>query len=122
MKFVTGILIGFFLTAILTFATLASAADVTLAWDANDPAPEGYRIFVRESGSAYDYSTPAWQGAGVTGNVTGLAEETMYAFVVRAYVGDLESPDSDEVVYTVPTAQQQIVYPAKPKSILIVFE
>jgi hypothetical protein len=85
----------------LIFAAVAGAT-VTLEWDPNDPAPEGYRLFRRVDGEAYDYSAPL-------GTVTGtryeddtiLAGETYY-YVVRAYEGDNESGDSNEVSYTAP--------------------
>lgn len=106
----------------LLLAGAAQAADVTLAWDANDPAPDGYRLFVRLEGQAYDYSAPAWQGTATTGTITDLVEGTTYAFVVRAYVGSVESADSNEVVYTPEAATQQIVIPRRVNGIRILFE
>ena len=78
----------------------ALAASVTLAWDPNDPTPDGYRVFARRSGEAYNYSQPDWQGSAVTCTLTSLADQTDYYFVVRAYAGSLESADSAEVHYT----------------------
>ena len=51
----------FFLLPIQSFS-----AQATLAWDPNDPAPEGYRIFQRIEGQTYDYSQPVWSGPGTT--------------------------------------------------------
>jgi len=70
---------------------------VTLSWDANDPEPEGYRVFCREAGQAYNYSHPIWDSTATTCKLIGLDEYTDYAFVVRAYDGNLESADSEEV-------------------------
>ncbi len=75
----------------------AHSANVTLQWDANNPAPEGYRVFARLSGQSYNYNTPAWEGATATCTITGLSESTTYYFVVRAYEGENESGDSNEV-------------------------
>jgi hypothetical protein len=77
----------------------ANAASVTLAWDANDPAPDGYRVFQRIEGEAYDYSAPVNTEpiTGTTYMVDGLAAGEKYFFVVRAVVGDDESGDSNEV-------------------------
>ena len=90
--------------AILFFTALCSlAANVTLAWDANDPEPEGYRVFARESGAGYNYDNPIWESdeaSETTCTLIGLTEGTTYYFVVRAYDGDLESADSEEVSYT----------------------
>jgi hypothetical protein len=85
-------------------ATLATAANVTLQWDANDPAPQGYRVFVRESNANYNYDYPIWESDGYDQTtdctLVSLTEGTTYYFVVRAYEGDLESADSEEVSYT----------------------
>lgn len=97
------------------------AADVTVAWDPNDPSPEGYRVFMRQSASVYDYTQPAWEGAGTRAIISDLSEGSTYGFVVRAFAGELESADSDEVVYTPPVQQRVIVYPKQPQSILITF-
>jgi len=88
------------IAVVLASATLALGANVTLRWDANDPAPEGYRVFARESGASYNYSTPIWEDNQTECTLIGLTEGTTYHFVVRAYDGDLESADSAEVTYT----------------------
>lgn len=84
-------------------------ADVSLRWDANVPAPEGYRVFVREAGQAYDYENPIWGESQTTCTLISLVEGVTYHFVVRAYEGDLESADSEEVSYTPP-----VVVPNQP--------
>ncbi|BBO73913.1 hypothetical protein DSCW_13300 [Desulfosarcina widdelii] len=91
------------IATLLFSATLALGANVTLQWDANDPEPEGYRVFVRESGASYNYANPIWESdaaSETTCTLIGLTEGTTYYFVVRAYEGDLESADSEEVSYT----------------------
>ncbi len=85
---------------IATSATFVFGANVTLRWDANVPEPDGYRVFVREGGQSYDYAHPIWENNTTTCTLTGLIEGVTYHFVVRAFVGDLESTDSDEVDYT----------------------
>jgi hypothetical protein len=92
-----------FLVFIAIFAcsvTVSYSANVTLRWDANVPAPEGYRVFVREGSQSYDYNNPIWQKNLTTCDLIGLVEGTTYHFVVRAFDGDLESADSEEVSYT----------------------
>ncbi|BBO77528.1 hypothetical protein DSCW_49450 [Desulfosarcina widdelii] len=91
------------IATLLFSATLALGANVTLQWDANDPEPEGYRVFARESGASYNYANPIWESdaaSETTCTLIGLTEGTTYYFVVRAYEGDLESADSEEVSYT----------------------
>lgn len=99
------IVLGLMFTFTLLFmlqASHAQAADVTLAWDANDPAPEGYRVFYRPVGMKYDYTKPACQTKETTCTITGLVPGAFYYFVARAYVGTNESGDSNEVTHMVP--------------------
>ncbi|MBR9980169.1 MAG: fibronectin type III domain-containing protein, partial [Desulfatitalea sp.] len=77
----------------------AHAAQVTLAWDANDPIPDGYRVFQRTEGGGYNDASPAWSGTSTSATVNNLAENTTYYFVVRAFSGNLESANSNEVTY-----------------------
>jgi chitinase len=102
-------------------ASFAFSANVTLRWDANVPAPEGYRVFAREGSQSYSYTHPLWENNLTTCTLTGLTDGVTYHFVVRAFDGDLESADSAEVSYTpaavVPNqapdadaGQNQIVY------------
>lgn len=103
MKFVLHCFVrAYFITFTLLFITTTTAlgANVTLQWDANNPPPEGYRVFAREAGQAYNYQTPLWEGETTTCTLIGLVEGTTYYFVVRAYQGVLESADSEEVSYT----------------------
>jgi hypothetical protein len=85
------LLLLFQITGVAVFA-----ASVTLEWDPNDPAPEGYRLFRRHIDGAYDYSSPV---ATLTG--TSYEDECpdgfTCAWVVRAYEGADESGDSNEV-------------------------
>ena len=101
------------LVSIVINTTIAhSSTGVTLRWDANDPAPAGYRVFVREAGSSYDYDHPIWEKSLTTCTLTGLTEGITYYFVVRAYEGELESVDSEEVSYTPPVADADIEFDA----------
>jgi hypothetical protein len=93
-------------------ATASAAGQITLAWDANEPAPDGYRLFQRTEGQSYNYGSPIVID-GVTdanGNIpadvqqvtisdVGIADgtlETVY-WVIRAFVAEDESGDSNEV-------------------------
>lgn len=87
---------------IIFIQTIAHAANVTLAWDPNDPAPDGYSVFQRLEGQDYDYSSPVWPlpGDGSTQTtciIEGLEDDTSYYFVVRANVGGDVSGDSNEI-------------------------
>lgn len=85
----------------------AAAASVTLQWDANDPAPDGYRLFMRTDGAEYNYETPIWTGTATTTTVDGLLPATLYYFVVRAHVAADESANSNEVDYKPPVPPPQ---------------
>lgn len=87
------------LTIALLIPILSHAAQATLTWDSNDPAPDGYLIYHRTEGQPYDYSQPIWTGYDNTGTVNGLEENTTYYFVVRAFVATHESADSNEVKF-----------------------
>ena len=89
-----------FVTIIMIGVTHAYGASVSLRWDANDPSPQGYRVFVRESSQNYDYDHPIWEDSVTACTLAGLVEGVTYHFVVRAFEGDLESADSEEVSYT----------------------
>jgi hypothetical protein len=93
----------------------ALAAQVTLAWDANEPTPDGYCVYQREVGQTYDYNHPVWPADGganhaeTTCVIEGLKAGTTYYFVVRAHVGTDESGDSNEVTYQ-PEAPAPTIY------------
>jgi hypothetical protein len=80
-------------------STSAIAASVTLAWDPNDPTPDGYIIHIRVDGNSYNYNAPVWIGTATSCHVDGLIPGTTYFIVVRAYVGELRSGDSNEVTF-----------------------
>lgn len=76
--------------------------EVTLQWDANTPAPDGYFVFGRAEGQNYNYDEPWWSGDDTFTQCTidELDEKTTYYFVVRAYEDDDMSGDSNEVSFT----------------------
>lgn len=92
------ILIPLIMTTLIT--TNAMAASVTLQWDPNDPAPDGYMFFIRVAQDTYNYNAPVWVGAAASCTISGLIPGTTYYMVVRAYVGADQSGDSNEVTYT----------------------
>lgn len=96
----------YLMTILFAFIFLSAApiraAQVALAWNPNNPAPDGYRLYKRSEGQTYDYASPEWTGKDTTCTVTNLADGVQYYFVVRAYVGVDESGDSNEVGYLPP--------------------
>ena len=96
------IAIGYYL--LVAFPLIVSAAQVTLQWDANDPDPDGYNLYQRVDGGTYDYDHPVNDISitGTTYTVGDLTQGVTYRFVVRAYVGNDESGDSNEVEFSAP--------------------
>jgi hypothetical protein len=84
----------------LTLPSMAGAAKVTLVWDGNDPAAEGYHMFQRTAGQGYDYSAPVWSGTTTTCTIDHLVDGTYY-FVARAYQSENQSANSNEVEFKV---------------------
>ncbi|MBR9981903.1 MAG: fibronectin type III domain-containing protein [Desulfatitalea sp.] len=92
---------------VLALPALLWAADITLAWDANEPAPEGYRVYQRIAPQPYHFNQPpAWEGSGTTCTIRNLQPGMQYHFVVRAYTGTLESNNSNEVGFRTPTGTE----------------
>lgn len=81
--------------------SVAHAGQVTLAWDANDPAPAGYRIYQRTT-DGYG-SAPVWEGSATTCTIN-IPDDVEVAFVARAYASGqitgqaYESGNSNEVI------------------------
>ena len=88
----------------ITFAlfsfTQVYAAQLVFEWDDTNEVEDGYRLYMRVEGKAYDYTSPVWEGEGTTCTLKGLEPNTYY-FVARAYAASDESIDSNEVEYKV---------------------
>jgi len=93
---------SFFL--LLALPLIASAASISLAWDPNNPPPLEYQVFLRKSGQAYSYGSPAWHGTATQCTLDNLDDGQTYYVVARAYSGTDESADSNEVKFTTPSA------------------
>lgn len=87
------------LTYFLLPQPLVFAAAVTLAWDSNSPAPDGYLVYMRAEGQSYNYSRAAWRGPQNSCTLEDLKADVTYYFVVRAYVGNDVSGDSNEISF-----------------------
>lgn len=81
--------------------TVHADCDVTFRWDANKSTPEGYQLYGREEGQYYYDDNPWWQGDSTFTQCTidGLRENKIYFFIVKAFIGDNMSGDSNEVRY-----------------------
>lgn len=103
IKMICRIIIGIWAVLILASIfvlfseTDASAAQVKLTWDHNEPLPEGYRMYMRTENGDYNFDTPIWQGTMNYCTIDGLLPATRYYFVVRAFVGTDSSGNSNEV-------------------------
>jgi chitinase len=77
-------------------------AAVTLQWDPNDPAPEGYRLYKRLDGQLYNDTAVCSVTSTSCTLQEGLEPGMTYFFVVRAFIGNNQSAASNEVSYSVP--------------------
>jgi hypothetical protein len=89
--------------------SISPAAQVTLSWAPGSQLPDGYLIFQRIEGEAYDDNDPVRPIDGkdhteTTCTIEGLAEGVTYYFIVRAYLGSEESGDSNELSHKVPVS------------------
>jgi chitinase len=87
------------LATLLIGTSAGWAAQLTLAWDPNNPTPQGYQLYRRIQGQAYSYSQPCWSGSATTCTLSDLSANTQYYFVLRAYTNTTVSGDSNEVAY-----------------------
>ena len=78
---------------------LSAECQVTLSWDPSITTPNGYRLYQRTSGESFNYNDYDDLGLSTDCSVSGLADNTTYHFVVRAYSGEQESGNSNEVTY-----------------------
>ena len=78
-------------------ATLASAAERSLKWNASSGSPAGYRIYYGTTQGSHPTRVEA--GNLLEYIVPGLEANTTYYFIVKAYNDAGESPDSNELVW-----------------------
>lgn len=94
---------GLFLVSLLMLnAPVFGESGVTLEWDANvEPDVVGYKLHYGTASGVYFTSVDA--GNATTAEVPGLIANFTYYFAVTAYNTEgLESPPSNEVVFTMP--------------------
>jgi hypothetical protein len=93
------IVVHLFITTIFCFlaCNVAPAAEIIVKWEPNDPAPEGYNVYHRKEGEAYDYNQPVWTGSDDSAIVTILAENGIHYFTVSAFDQHVEGENSKEV-------------------------
>lgn len=115
MKIMVSIFSICFLMAIPS--TGNALCDVIMQWDANAIAPDGYRLFAREKDQA-SYGTMKWEGAETSGTISDLEEGKTYYSVVRAYVGEEESGNSNEVKYTF-TEECKVIVQSFPWTLIV---
>jgi hypothetical protein len=83
------------------------SAQITLQWDPNEPAPQGYQLYHRAEGETYNYAQPVYDGANTHHTVEVPEDGQKHFFVVRAYEGSDFSGDSNEAAFESAFANQQ---------------
>ncbi len=87
------------LALLLVFSSASAlAAEVTLTWDPVDIPSIGYRLYQRTS--LHQDFEEVWSGSNTLQTISGLEIGTAYYFVVRAFKGDRESKNSNQLKYT----------------------
>ena len=111
-RFLNSILLLPLLLVLVAFN--ASAADVTVAWDANSESDfAGYKFFYGTASG--NYTTSVDVGNTTQHTLTGLIEGTTYYFAAKAYdTSKNESDFSEELVYTLPAPNSAPNTPALP--------
>jgi len=85
----------------------AFAGGINLAWDYPYDQPDGFRLYARQSGGEYDEPILEIAGDTLTGFVT-VPTAGQWYFVCRAYIGNQESANSNEVGAIVEDVSQPI--------------
>jgi hypothetical protein len=88
--------------AFFTASPLGYAAGADLAWDAptGGGAVQGYKIYWKASGGRYSDENSMDAGNRTRETVSGLDENKLYYFIVKAYNNAGLSPASNEVVWS----------------------
>ena len=97
---------------ILVPATAHALTPVTVAWDANDPVPDGYILYWGTSSGNYPNSHDV--GAATQYTIPGLQDGLTYYFAVKAYDDGNESAYSQEISHTVGTPNGSPTTPSVP--------
>lgn len=97
---------------ILVPATAHALTPVTVAWDENNPVPEGYILYWGTSSGNYSDSQDV--GAATQYTIPDLQDGLTYYFAVKAYDDGNESDYSQEISHTVATPNSSPTTPSVP--------
>ena len=97
---------------ILVPVTAHALTPVTVAWDENNPVPEGYILYWGTSSGNYSDSHDV--GAATQYTIPGLQDGLTYYFAVKAYDDGNESGYSQEISHTVATPNSSPTTPSVP--------
>jgi hypothetical protein len=110
------------LIAFLLMTGLANAADVTVAWNANDPAPAGYTLYW-DTVNEIPFNNSADVPTGTQHTVTDLIVGTTYYFAADAYDAQgNRSAYSDILEYVIEAERVIIRVLDRPKDIQILWK
>ena len=93
------IIISIFILLLFLVPSIIFANQVQLQWDPVEQEIDGYKMFMRTDNSNYNYYSPVWVGTDITCIIYGLEESIKYFFIVRAYIENKISTNSNEVCY-----------------------
>ena len=109
--------------AVIFCTTMAMAADVKIAWDANsEPEVTGYKVYQADSADMSEGQIVNDAGNVVEYTLTGLTEGQTYYLAVTAYDADShESGFSDILQYVASPGSVIIRIVDRPKNIQVIF-
>ena len=100
---------------VLMVIGVASAGQVSLAWDELRTPPDRYEVYAAPVAAGrnpltvkFDYTQPSWSGTATTCTINDLIDGQLYVFVCRAFVGTTSSGDSNRVVYEIPQIKLRV--------------
>ena len=97
---------------------VAFAGEISVTWDANtEPDLQGYRVFITQSGTPFDYSDPVIECDTPGATIQNLVQGVTYDMVCRAYDNEqLESGDSNMLTHYEPNPWEGVA-PAAPQNL-----
>lgn len=78
------------ITILLLIWPLAAQAEFVVMWDHNDPRPDGYAVYARPDGEAYDYDAPIWEGAENSQRIVDLLPPLPAILPIENFTGSFD--------------------------------
>src|SRR3989304_5626283 len=94
------------------FNTILQADSIGLAWNANTPTPDGYRLFQRINTGVYNYSTPIIPSGISNGNIP--------SNTTQVTINDLNANEIKTIYFVVRSHRDSGVYSSSQEIPIII--